>query len=743
MGKGVVVFLLVLLMPIAYSISIKELIARYSFSAATPQMNVTGYADFMVDKNNNGINDTLVIELATNNLNGNFIFIIDLFDKNGILANETNKTLNAGVNKLNITFSSILLNQNQFNYSIKIYNSSYNLKYRKDNIPTQSYLNFEDGFKLFSLKDSKVGNALIINATLNSSINGIFEAILFLAYNNSVISVKENKSISDSAQDLIFNFGGETIKRTHYIGSFNISSIKIGKKMLKTSFTTGFYDFKDFAVKSYITDFSDDGIDADSDNQYDILRINANTQILEDNEYSMLLALYDLFGNIVEIKNASNFLNAGNNIIPLDINGSRIYDKKFNGPFIVKYVELYGNNTLIDKINDAYVTGNYNFNDFDKPNLPDLRANISVSGGYHYGINNAAINITFENIGNKHAFNIFTDIFDNASFSQSNRLNVLNADSKTKYQIDFSNISDFEISAIVDLQDFVEESNESNNAEKIVIKLNKRPSLDLVDNITVNEGDKILVNLSAFDPNGDALFYSINLSKFSKDNNLFIWNTSINDNGEYTLSAAASDGFLNDSVVFRIIILDIAENDIDSDGIDDSIDKLIGNASFVNSSTINLTIFVNNSKNLSKVFNEAVSVKFVDNNLPIAEFNFDFSRYRLNLTNLAIGKQSTKSAGWLLIRGLEMPFNATKTMYVDGANPRLKKVCIRDAQIPSINKISRKCNSRNETKVACNGRLTKSYRCTYNSTTNKYKVQGLKHTGIIQVEQNNFLKIFK
>ena len=47
--KGVVVLVLLLFIPVAYSMSIKELISKYSFSIITPQINVTNYADFMIE----------------------------------------------------------------------------------------------------------------------------------------------------------------------------------------------------------------------------------------------------------------------------------------------------------------------------------------------------------------------------------------------------------------------------------------------------------------------------------------------------------------------------------------------------------------------------------------------------------------------------------------------------------------------------------------------------------------------
>ncbi|MBI2558083.1 hypothetical protein HYW20_02065 [Candidatus Woesearchaeota archaeon] len=733
MKRGVVVLALLLLIPSAYSISIKELISRYSFSASSPELDVTGFTDSMIDKDNNGINDTLVFELTASNGNGNYIFVINLFDSGGVITSEANKTLNSGTNKINITFDSIFLTQAQFNYSIKIYSSTYSLKYRKDNIQTQIYRNYEGRFKILGVKDFKEGKTLKINLTLNSSVNLTSESALFLAYNGSVIFSKQNISIADSVQDLEFDFDSEAIKDTHYTGSFNITSFRLNKKIFKINSATAFYDFRDFASGSYISGFADTGIDTDNDGKYDLLQINADAQIMDDGDYDFLIALYDLFDNLVETRNVSQSLSAGERTIKFNINGSKIYDKKLNGPFIVKYAEVHHNGALEDKINDAYATSYYNFNDFDSPSLPDLKTEIIVSDGYHYGINNVAVTFNFKNIGLKRAFNVFTESFDNITFFKSSVFNILNAGSESSYQVNFTGISDFEISAIADLDDVVEESDESNNAEKIVIRLNNKPVLEPVSNITANEKDKIILVLSASDPNGDALSFAINSTKFYSGDNVFQWNTSSTDSGDYTFMATVSDGFLSDSAIFNVVVNDITENDMDNDGIDDSIDMLIGNKSSVNTATLNLSILVNGSSDLFQKFNKSSNVAFLDGNYKIMEFMFDFSAYRLNLTKITADKQLPSQKGSMLVRGLDMPNGSKKIMYVDKSLKFLKQLCIKDTKVASISNISKKCSRKDEVKITCNGKFTKSYRCTYNLTSKKYRVEGLKNTGIVQI----------
>ncbi len=725
--------LFVIIIPVAYSISIKELLARYSFFAVTAQMNLTGYRDFMIDANNNGINDTLIFELTANNAAGSFIFAINLFDRDGILANETNKTLQLGINKINVTFSSTLLGQSQFNYSIKIYNLSHSLKYRKDNILTQNYSSYEEGFRVLDVKDSKSGKNLNVTVSVNSPINGSHVTTLFLSYNNSIILSKSTRAIANSINSLSFIFDNETVKRTHYNGNFNISSVKIGRKTIKTNSATASYDFRDFAASSYIAGFAD-GMTGSSNNKYDNLLVNASLNVIGPDNYNLVFGLYDLFGNLVEQKNISSFMNDGSNLLPVAINGTKINEKKLNGPFVVKYAALYKNNYMVDQISDAYTTSNYNFNDFDNQEFPDLKVDVGISGAYHYGISNITINFTVKNIGRKPAFNVFSEIFDNKTFSQSRMLDVLNQGSQTIYQLNFTGISDFEISAIADLQNFVEELNESNNAQRIVIRLNKKPVLESVKNITANETDTIIINLSALDPNDDNLSYSINMSKFSNNLSVFKWKTTLLDSGNYTISAAASDGFLNDSVVFKIIVIDNTDADSDNDGIDDGTDNLLGDENSVNTSTINVTIFLDESRNLSKFFNETRKIRMKDGNSTVAEFDYNFSWHKLNLKNLTINKQNGNATGYLVMKGLELPQGWTKTLYIDRINPNVNGICIKEEEISSISQVSNNCDSSNEFKVECDGTLQNSYTCNYNSTLNKYKVPGLRHSGIMQFD---------
>ena len=571
----------------------------------------------------------------------------------------------------------------------------------------------------------------------NSSVNTTFDTTLFLHYNDSTIFSKERWTIEHSLNSLVYKFDNETIKSTHFAGRFN-ATLMVGNKIFMLN-NSEYHDFRDFAESPYISGFSDEGIDADANGKYDALQITADTAVMHDNYYSLILALYDLFGSIVEMKNETFFLSSGDNALDLNFNGSRIYSKKLNGPFVVKHIALYENHTLVDGINDAYITSYYDFNAFDIPDLPDVKVDISASDEYRYGINNASINISFKNLGSRHAFNIFTEIFDNNSLHLSNKSNIIDIGSEVFYQISVLNFSDFEIAAIADAQNFIDESDETNNVERLIIKLNHMPELSPIENITTNATKKITVNLSAYDIDGDNISFMINLSKFSNSNNLFEWNTTVNDSGYYLLAATSSDGFLNDSEVFEVTVLNISEpiisNDLDNDGIPDDIDKVIGNKSSINTSTFNFEVYINGSSNLSKYFNQTLKVKFL-NKLTVLEFDFDFSKHILNLTNLTIDRQLPRAKGSLLVKGLNL-YGLTKTAYIDRVDKRKSSVCIKDQEISSINEISIRCNRKDEYRVNCNlfnfFRRRIPYSCSYIRSSNKYMITGLNHSGIVQI----------
>ena len=116
----IVIFLLFI--PTAFSITLQDLINFFNFNFFTNAINVTNQKDFMIGKNSNGIDDTLIIELTTNGNAGNYFFIIDLYDNNNIITNETSKTI-TGLTNGNTYYYKIFTFDEVPNYSLGVEDS--------------------------------------------------------------------------------------------------------------------------------------------------------------------------------------------------------------------------------------------------------------------------------------------------------------------------------------------------------------------------------------------------------------------------------------------------------------------------------------------------------------------------------------------------------------------------------------------------------------------------------------------
>ena len=203
--------------------------------------------------------------------------------------------------------------------------------------------------------------------------------------------------------------------------------------------------------------------------------------------------------------------------------------------------------------------------------------------------------------------------------------------------------------------------------------------------------------------------------------------------GVLPVEIVCSDSLNNISQSFYINITGI---DLDKDGIYDKVDFLRGKISDINTNMANLSISINSSKNISKTFRGRHKLEFYQKGLLILEFNFNFSSKRmLNFVNMSILNASTSTLGGIIISGIDLEGTGnTKTVYLEKVNQGINGICIKDEEITSINNITNSCNGDNEFKVECDASVQNGYTCTYNSSTSLFKITGLKHTGIEQLD---------
>ena len=182
-------------------------------------------------------------------------------------------------------------------------------------------------------------------------------------------------------------------------------------------------------------------------------------------------------------------------------------------------------------------------------------------------------------------------------------------------------------------------------------------------------------------------------------------------------------------------IPDDEDADKDNDGIDDNLDFFRGNLSNLNSNYGNLSFMIDSDFNISKQFNGTKKLEFRIGNNKLLEFDFNFSPTSvLDFSNLSILNASNSSLGGVVIRGVDLSmFGYKKTAFVERTDSSKNGLCIKDEEIDWIDNITDSCTGSNEFKIECDGSTQSGYTCTYNSTSNMYRVTGLSHSGVVQL----------
>ena len=93
---------------------------------------------------------------------------------------------------------------------------------------------------------------------------------------------------------------------------------------------------------------------------------------------------------------------------------------------------------------------------------------------------------------------------------------------------------------------------------RVVRNVNQPPVLASLDDVVVNEGEEVSFTVTASDPDGDALSFSVEglPSGAIFENGVFTWTPTDEQAGNYSVTFTVSDGELSDSDAITIIVID-------------------------------------------------------------------------------------------------------------------------------------------------------------------------------------------
>lgn len=664
----------------------------------------------------NAINQLETSIYNCNNINYKGKFIL----KNNITISNVNSSFNCfNFNSANTKFDcnnnniKLSLNNNSNNISIFI---GFNINAKNITLQNCNLYNFDNAININS------SNLNLINISLINNTNNLNFDIL----NNQ--EILNNYSLNSQ-----LNFSFKNVKdNSNFNNSFNL--VYLDKYNLANTSNTS------------------------NNNLNSILNQSEYSLIMLNNMINITLENKNIFDKLILL----NIKNATFNYLSLNSLNNNINNNSSN----------CSNNSNNNNYNSTLIIFNSSNNIFSNSNISKIIFYNTSKNNYFYKNNLISKNIIFKNFAinysnitnsssllNKSDLNFF--YYNISGINTGNYWNGFNCSqtilenndsiictNPNNYTVN-SNLSIFDISPLYNTYitpfniSFNLINNSNLNLKKLAYKFN----------ITSNNR---IINFS----------YIINNKTYNLENKIYYIynnsNTSINYSNNSTVSTLnftlelTKYGFKNITFILenfqnRIkkvkynlnFNLNISNNlsDLDSDGINNSKDNILGNISNVLTNINNLSFKINNNSNLSRIIKDIQNVSFSKDNFTLIEFNNNFTSNQINLTNIIIKENYTSDIHKLFINGLKLETNKTKTIYFNLTNSsRFSSLCIKDAEINDFNQISDNCSGSNETYISQIPYNYGKYNITYflnnlnnsNSSNKILKIRGLSHSAITQ-----------
>jgi hypothetical protein len=189
------------------------------------------------------------------------------------------------------------------------------------------------------------------------------------------------------------------------------------------------------------------------------------------------------------------------------------------------------------------------------------------------------------------------------------------------------------------------------------------------------------------------------------------------------------------------VILNFSSNlrknltDYDEDGFNNSVDKLIGNISNVNSNYGNLNITINSSINLNQLFTDNLEFVILNSSDKIIEFSNNFSNNSIDLSKIVVKqKVDSSNKSKFFVNGINLENGKTKAVYfkLNGNISKSNSLCLKDTVVYSFDDITSTCNGDNETFVDSVPISINGYNLSY-FDFETIKITGLTHSGVSQM----------
>ncbi|MBN2391400.1 MAG: hypothetical protein JXR84_11785 [Anaerolineae bacterium] len=363
------------------------------------------YSDYKVDSNLDGVAESLVVEAGVViTATGNYGLYAELFDsEDNRLTTDTHSYLSSGNHTMTLNFEGSDIFRNRVD---GLYHIGFTLWDKDDTVvldqgiyTTTAYLYtefltptvyFTDFYTDFGL-DSGGGSSfdyLVLEAEVDVSSPGYYTIMGALAdsadasysQNASIVGSEVYTYLVEGIQTVQLLFDGRAIFMNGVDGPYEVQELlvtdienptpsELSNNLIdyrRQVYSTTAYSYSAFETPgAYFTNqYTDFGIDVDSDGAYEYLAVDVNLDIATSGLYTVTGELYDVTGNLLDSASWSGTTTAAQ----LQFDGQAIYRNGASGQYYIRNLRLLNSaEEIIASVDEAHVTASYPYTQFSGP----------------------------------------------------------------------------------------------------------------------------------------------------------------------------------------------------------------------------------------------------------------------------------------------------------------------------------------------------------------------------------------
>ena len=356
-------------------------------------LRITNITSHGVDLDIDGLYNYLRAEIEVNTTKKQNITLEGYLTEGYLMGyNLTQVDLNPGINLIQIDFDGMSIREYGLNDTYSVFVSTYTsngIHLDSDKAATSHY-NFTDfqrpnisltneyGDIANDTDGDELYDYLGINVGVDVKEPGSYTIDAYLTGNKTYIYAYNRTYLDIGSHNLLLNFDGLTIRQSHVNQSYNLTRLRLFDDngtifgIRENPYVTSMYNYTEFQLPDIklIGEYSDKGVDVDSNELYNYLSVDVGLDVNKEGYYTVIGYL-NCNNSFVYAENTT-LLEGGDYFVKLNFEGESIYEIGVNGSYQVEGIGIIRNGKYIDDMSRTYNTLVYNYTDFEKVNKPPI-----------------------------------------------------------------------------------------------------------------------------------------------------------------------------------------------------------------------------------------------------------------------------------------------------------------------------------------------------------------------------------